>query len=169
MCRRRKEHSYCLLGDGTLDIQALPRLEVVHVLGHGAVGVLLDEEVDGALLVDIGDGGVGADDRLLHLGAFVLGDDGSYTDISILTRSADELDVQATGRPLSWSSSGSLKVSFLVLWLTISDFSSTSDRKPWSPPVKAFLTSPVDAGILPSSAEGGAAPCCPDGESPPLR
>jgi hypothetical protein len=62
-----------------------------------------------------------------------------------------------------------LKVSFLVLWLTISDFSSTSDRNPCSPPVKAFLASPVSAGILLPSADGGAAPCCPDAESPPLR
>ena len=155
--------------DRALDVQTLPGLEVVHVLGHGSVGVLLDDEIDGALLIDIGDGSVGTNDGLLHLRALVLGDDGSYIDVSISTLPADDLNIQATGRPLSWSSSGSLKVSFLVLWLTISDFSRTSDRKPWSPPVKAFLTSPVDAGILLSSADGGAAPCCPEAESPPLR
>lgn len=66
-----------VLGDRALDVQALPRLEVVHVLGHGAVGVLLDDEVNGALLVDIADGGVWADDGLLHLRALVLGDDSS--------------------------------------------------------------------------------------------
>lgn len=66
-----------VLGDGTLDIKPLPWLEVVHVLGHGAVGVLLDDEVNGALLVNVADGGVGADDGLLHLRALVLGNDGS--------------------------------------------------------------------------------------------
>lgn len=66
-----------VLGDGTLDVQALPGLEVVHVRRHGPVRVLLDEEVDGALLVDVADGRVGADHGLLHLGALVLGDDGS--------------------------------------------------------------------------------------------
>lgn len=65
-----------VLGDGALDVQPLPGLEVVHVRGHGAVGVRLDEEVDGALLVDVADGRVGADHGLLHLGALVLGDDG---------------------------------------------------------------------------------------------
>ena len=49
------------------------------------------------------------------------------------------MTAEATGRPLSMSSSGSLNVSFLVLWLTISDFSRTSEMKPWSPPVKAGL------------------------------
>ena len=78
-------------------------------------------------------------------------------------------NIQATGNPLSISSSGSLNRSFLVLWLTTSVFSSTSDTKPWSPPVKAFLTEPsVEAGIFLASSEGGALPFCPDGASPPL-
>jgi len=44
-----------------------------------------------------------------------------------------------------------------------------SDKKPWSPPVKAFFASPVDEGIFLASSDGGALPFCPDGESPPLR
>jgi hypothetical protein len=67
------------------------------------------------------------------------------------------------------SSSGSLKVSFLVLWFTISDFSSKREMKPCSPPVKAFFTAPVLAGIFFASSEGGALPVCPVGVSPPLR
>jgi hypothetical protein len=68
------------------------------------------------------------------------------------------------------SGSGSLNVSFLVLWLTISDFSSSSDWNPWSPPVKAFFPDAPDcAGIFFASSDGGALPCCPDGASPPLR
>jgi hypothetical protein len=80
------------------------------------------------------------------------------------------LDIQATGRPLSMSSSGSLKVSFLVLWLTISDFSSNRETKPCSPPVKAFFPEAPDCpGIFFASSDGGALPFWPEGESPPLR
>lgn len=63
------------------------------------------------------------------------------------------------------SSSGSKKVSFLVLWLMTSDLSSFSDRKPWSPPVKAgFPGLSDDAGIFCASSEGGALPAWPVGE-----
>jgi hypothetical protein len=80
------------------------------------------------------------------------------------------LDIQATGKPLSISSSGSLKVSFLVLWFTISDFSSSSDTKPCSPPVKAFFAEAPDcAGIFFASSDGGAFPFWPVGVLPPLR
>ena len=49
----------------------------MHVLRHGAVGVRLDDEIYRALLVDVADGSVRSDDGFLHLGARVLGDDGS--------------------------------------------------------------------------------------------
>jgi len=63
-----------------------------------------------------------------------------------------------------------LKVSFLVLWFTISDLSSSRETKPCSPPVKAFFAdAAVLAGIFFASSDGGALPCCPEGESPPLR
>lgn len=46
-------------------------------------------------------------------------------------------------RPETMSSSGSLKRKSLVLWLTFCTSSSLRLTKPWSPPVKAFLTSAV--------------------------
>lgn len=58
------------------------------------------------------------------------------------------------------SGSGSLNVSFLVLWLMISVFSSNNDWNPWSPPVNAFFAAeaPDCAGIFFASSEGGALP-----------
>jgi hypothetical protein len=71
-----------VLWDRSLNIEPLARLHVVHVAGHGTLLVLLDDEVDGALLVDIADGCVGSDDGLLHVRALVLGDDSSCTSVS---------------------------------------------------------------------------------------
>jgi len=153
-----------VLGDGSLDVQSLAGLHVMHVAGHGTVGVLLNNKVDGALLIDVADGCVWSDDGFLHVGALVLGDDGGYT---ALAQSHEDVDgrIQATGNPLSMSSSGSLKVSFLVLWLMISDFSNGSEMKPWSPPVKAGFPGVVlMAGIFFPSP-----PRSPEGNSPPLK
>lgn len=71
-----------VLRDRALDIESLAGLHVVHVLRHGSVGVLLDDELDGALLVDVARRGVRPDDGLLHLGALVLGNDSSCARIS---------------------------------------------------------------------------------------
>lgn len=65
-----------VLGDGALHLERLAGGHVVHVLGHDATGVALDDEVEVAGLVLVGDGGVRANSRLLHLGALVLGDEG---------------------------------------------------------------------------------------------
>lgn len=65
-----------VLGDGALHLERLAGGHVVHVLGHDAAGVALDDEVEVAGLVLVGDGGVGADGGLLHLGTLVLGDEG---------------------------------------------------------------------------------------------
>jgi hypothetical protein len=50
----------------------------VHVARHGALLILLDDEVDGTLLVDVADWRVRSNYGFLHLGAFVLCDDGGY-------------------------------------------------------------------------------------------
>lgn len=47
----------------------------MHVLGHHAAGVFLDEQVDVPRSVLVGNGSVRADGRLLHLRALVLGDE----------------------------------------------------------------------------------------------
>lgn len=151
------------LRNGAFDVKTLAGFHVVHVFGHWAVGVPLDDEVNGALLVYIADRRVRADDGLLHLRALVLCDDGGY-EVSVIPGGMGWLDIQATWRPLSMSSSGSKKVSFLVLWLMTSDLSSFSDRKPCSPPVKAaFAALSEVAGIFCASAEGGALPAWPVG------
>ena len=65
-----------VLGDGALHVEPLSGLHVVEVLGHGAARVLLDDEVEVADGVLVTDGGVGADDGLLHLRTLVLCDEG---------------------------------------------------------------------------------------------
>jgi len=64
-----------VFGDGALHLQRLAGSHAVHVLGHDAAGVLLDDEVDVTGSVLVGNGGVGTDGRLLHLGALVLGNE----------------------------------------------------------------------------------------------
>jgi hypothetical protein len=71
-----------VLWDGSLDVQPLAGLHVVHVARHGALLVLLDDEVDGTLLVDVASGRVRSNDGLLHVGALVLGDDSGYKLVS---------------------------------------------------------------------------------------
>lgn len=53
-----------VLGDRTLEVEGVSGLELGDVGGHGAALVLLDEEVEEALIGDGGDGGVGTDDGL---------------------------------------------------------------------------------------------------------
>lgn len=64
-----------VLGDRALHLKRLARYHVVHVLGHDATGVPLDNEVEVAGSVLVGDGGVWADGGLGHLRALVLGDE----------------------------------------------------------------------------------------------
>lgn len=64
-----------VLGNGALHLKRLAGSHAVHVLGHDAARVLLDDEVDVAGGILVGNGGVGTDGRLLHLGALVLGDE----------------------------------------------------------------------------------------------
>lgn len=71
-----------VLGDGTLHVKSLSGLHVVKVLGHGATGVLLDDEVEVADGVLVTDGSVGTNDRFLHLGTLVLGDQSSWKLVS---------------------------------------------------------------------------------------
>lgn len=66
-----------VLGDGALEVESLTGTHVVHVLGHGAVGVALDDEVDVSFGILVADGRVWSDDGLLHLGTLVLGEEGS--------------------------------------------------------------------------------------------
>ena len=65
-----------VLGDRTLHLERLTGSHAVHVLGHDTARVLLDDEVDVAGSVLVGNGSVRADGRLLHLRAFVFGDEG---------------------------------------------------------------------------------------------
>lgn len=58
----------------------------------------------------------------------------------------------ATCIPDTWSSSGSWKMNFLVLWLTISTSLSSREMKPWSPPRKAFFGGPATASFTLASA-----------------
>ena len=64
-----------VLGNGALHLKGLSGSHAVHVLGHDAARVPLDDEVDVAGGVLIRNRSVGADSRLLHLRALVLGDE----------------------------------------------------------------------------------------------
>lgn len=64
-----------VLRDGALHLELLADSHVVHVLRHNATGVLLDNEVEVALGILVGNGSVRTDGGLLHLRALVLGDE----------------------------------------------------------------------------------------------
>ena len=64
-----------VLGDRSLHLKRLARCHVVHVLGHDATRIPLDNEVEVAGCVLVRDGGVWADGGLGHLGALVLGNE----------------------------------------------------------------------------------------------
>jgi hypothetical protein len=64
-----------VLGDGSLHLKRLAGCHVVHVLGHDATGVPLDNEVEVTGSVLVRDRGVWANSGLRHLRALVLGDE----------------------------------------------------------------------------------------------
>lgn len=64
-----------VFGDGAFEVEALRRVHAVEVFGHGPVGVAFDDEVEVAASVFVADGRVGSDDRFVHLGAFVFGEE----------------------------------------------------------------------------------------------
>ena len=61
-----------VLGDRALEVEALAHVHVVHVLGHGPVRVLLDEQVNETDGIFVADWGVGPDRGLLVFRALVL-------------------------------------------------------------------------------------------------
>ena len=58
-----------VLLEGSLHLDACADGELMEVCAHLAAGVLLDEQVERAVLLGLGDGGVGAD-HILAVGAF---------------------------------------------------------------------------------------------------
>ena len=66
-----------VLGDRSLHLKRLAGCHAVHVLGHDASGVPLDNEVEVTGSVLVRDGGVWADRGLGHLRSLVLGNEGA--------------------------------------------------------------------------------------------
>lgn len=56
----------------------------MHVAGHCAIGVRLDDEINGALLINVANGCVRSDDGFLHFGTLVFRDDGGYSGSALI-------------------------------------------------------------------------------------
>lgn len=147
-----------VLDDRTLEVQALADVHAVQVLGHGSVGVDLDDKVDvtGGFCAKsanvqnvleselrghtlIAGRGVRANDSL-GVGGLELGQEGSCRFVSKKSGwfFQSKGDIQATWRPERASLSSNSKRRRLVLWFRTSISDSFRSNHPWSPPLKTL-------------------------------